>query len=70
MKLYLQCRLELTCNQDLRVICTCVSGKLNHSSVSMKIAELDINTVKVECDEFTVEQRTQCAFASSVELYP
>lgn len=28
LKLYLQYRLELTCNQDLRVICTCLSGKL------------------------------------------
>ncbi|XP_019330328.1 PREDICTED: protein salvador homolog 1 [Aptenodytes forsteri] len=26
LKLYLQYRLELTCNQDLRVICTCLSG--------------------------------------------
>lgn len=33
LKLYLQYRLELTCNQDLRVICTCLCGKLNNSCV-------------------------------------
>lgn len=42
LKLYLQYRLELTCNQDLRVICTCLSGKLKNSYVYMKIAEIKI----------------------------
>ena len=42
LKLYLQYRLELTCNQDLRVICTSLSGKLKNSYVYMKIAEIKI----------------------------